>query len=859
MEEAPKSPLPQDEDVKAFEDEMSAEDILGTMLKKDEDDFKLPEDEVAPPTDILAEVQNTLDHLSTEGGQNASAILKLKDEYDKLNKILIESRKNESMLIKKCKDMTAELSANARKIQTAIKLSQTDRNTIASLQKEVKRAWKQVEANAEKENRNKELIASLKFELEGIKGGAAKHDGQEQHQSGPMTRHKLIELQQEQEEELRKTTKMLHELESEHQNVVQELKEVKQDNEEKEEKIKILKEEKQVMDEEMLTLKDFLASKKTEQDRDQRLREKLESSLKQINDAVDKKEEELKAKILEARALKDNLNKIEGQFKNEQFRAEKLEKDKDALVMRVNRLQQDFDDRDLENQKLANQAHETKRLLEAREDELSRTKETLKQLNRAKESLSKKQRQVEEVRMQVELERDSLRSNNAHLNHDVDVYKKEIESLQKQLEMVSRERDLSQKNLIKTTTATQKQYNIIYTLEKERDNRINESSRLEQVLAQQEEDMKLKDMIIFDSKKKIIEFEKKLKEQQAPLADRNVYSKNLVESKDEIDEMKRKVKIMDHQVDQLKEEIASKEAEKEKEVLSTQISKLQQQLDEANQLVQNQEAEENKLRHIILEADAERVRQKKEYDAVIHERDILGTQLIRRNDELSLLYEKIRIQTSTLNKGEIQYRERLEDIRVLRLEIKRLRRERAILQTETQNVESLRNEIFKLQRDVLRERTRVKVLEEELESPMNIHRWRKLAGSDPSTFELISKIQTLQKRLIAKTEEVVEKELLIQQKEKLYNDIKQVLQRQPGPEVMEELQVVRQAVKTKNKEAKALASELNMYHSQVNEYKYEIDRLNRELQEMKKKYYRIRKKSPERKPYNDVPAEVIPT
>lgn len=41
-------------------------------------------------------------------------------------------------------------------------------------------------------------------------------------------------------------------------------------------------------------------------------------------------------------------------------------------------------------------------------------------------------------------------------------------------------------------------------------------------------------------------------------------------------------------------------------------------------------------------------------------------------------------------------------------------------------------------------------------------RWRKLEGSDPSTYEMIQKIQTLQKRLISKTEEVVEKDLLIQ-------------------------------------------------------------------------------------------------
>ena len=87
---------------------------------------------------------------------------------------------------------------------------------------------------------------------------------------------------------------------------------------------------------------------------------------------------------------------------------------------------------------------------------------------------------------------------------------------------------------------------------------------------------------------------------------------------------------------------------------------------------------------------------------------------------------------------------------------------------------------------------------------MNIHRWRKLSGSDPSTFELITKIHTLQKRLIAKTEDVVEKELVIQQKEKLYKDIKEVLQRQPGPEVIEELRIVKEAVKVKVRESKVL-------------------------------------------------------
>jgi hypothetical protein len=102
------------------------------------------------------------------------------------------------------------------------------------------------------------------------------------------------------------------------------------------------------------------------------------------------------------------------------------------------------------------------------------------------------------------------------------------------------------------------------------------------------------------------------------------------------------------------------------------------------------EAENSKQHKIIMSADAERLRQKKELDQVINERDILGTQLIRRNDELALLYEKIKIQQSTLNKGEIQYRQRLEDIRLLKLEVKKLRREKNILLKSVANVDELR-------------------------------------------------------------------------------------------------------------------------------------------------------------------------
>merc|ERR1719388_279083 len=255
------------------------------------------------------------------------------------------------------------------------------------------------------------------------------------------------------------------------------------------------------------------------------------------------------------------------------------------------------------------------------------------------------------------------------------------------------------------------------------------------------------------------------------------------------------------------------------------------------QLTEEQRSEVKKLEAAIAEAEQEQQNQRKEFDQVTSERNILGTQLIRRNDELSLLYEKIKIQKSTLDKGETQYKDRLDEIRALKLQLSKLNRNLHVMNEEGNSLTELDKEVYHLERDLLHEKAKVKALSEELENPMNVHRWRKLEGSDPATYEMIQKVKTLQKRLIAKTEEEVEKDLLIQEKEKLYHELKSILASQPGPEVAESVAQYQQSLKEKTKGMKSMAAELNMYHAQVNDYKDEIERLTRDLQDMKRKYF----------------------
>ena len=60
---------------------------------------------------------------------------KFRVEYEKLHRALKKSHESEKRLMQKCRELNAEIVANAAKVQTALKLSQEDQTTIASLKK----------------------------------------------------------------------------------------------------------------------------------------------------------------------------------------------------------------------------------------------------------------------------------------------------------------------------------------------------------------------------------------------------------------------------------------------------------------------------------------------------------------------------------------------------------------------------------------------------------------------------------------------------------------------------------------------------------------------------------------------------
>eukprot|EP00658_Telonema_sp_P-2_P077724 TRINITY_DN7096_c0_g1_i1.p1 TRINITY_DN7096_c0_g1~~TRINITY_DN7096_c0_g1_i1.p1 ORF type:complete len:433 (-),score=155.08 TRINITY_DN7096_c0_g1_i1:73-1290(-) len=275
----------------------------------------------------------------------------------------------------------------------------------------------------------------------------------------------------------------------------------------------------------------------------------------------------------------------------------------------------------------------------------------------------------------------------------------------------------------------------IVDLENDRERFAEEASEVNTKCSKASEEVKVGLMRVEDLQKQIEDAAKRLSEQQhlyeQVRSDRNLYSKKLIEAQDEISELKQKFKIMDHQIDQLKEELGMKEKKyfEEQARQKTDKEKLMKIRKQANEYITkfdvvkkrsealNQEIKQ--LTKVINQCDAELSAQQQQFLTATNERDILGTQLIRRNDELALLYEKLRIQQQTANKGEVQYRDRLIDIRMLRLKINELRSSIHTAQVRVKNIDDIRTHIITLQRQLTLERTKVQALSEELENPQN--------------------------------------------------------------------------------------------------------------------------------------------
>lgn len=432
---------------------------------------------------------------------------------------------------------------------------------------------------------------------------------------------------------------------------------------------------------------------------------------------------------------------------------------------------------------------------------------------------------------------DDTKSLNRQLNDEVQLLTKEVDKLR------SRETEFNRE---------------ITMLKREQAMTLGRAQNFEESAKKSNTDIEHKAKIIASLENTIEEMQHQSSQYKKSMEKMKVENSNVMkefnDSQKVILGLEQEKKDFEHVTDALREQIANKDAAMMKESCAVNkekalkdayvedITMLKKRIVQNEETIQSHLSDARRLETAVRKLEDAAATQKREYDHALHERDILGTSLIQQAEELKLVSENMKIQESTQRRGELQYNARVEDIRILTLKVKNLSRLLAIAQGSQAGVEDISKQLMALQKDYMREQQKVKALSDELETPLNVHRWHKLESSDPEAYELLQQLQILQKRLLQKSDEVVNRNSIIRDLENRQLELEQELARRPGPDVAEKLNFYKSDVIHKEKQIKAMTAELNMHQTQVHDFKNEIERLETELFDYKKRYFEQKKR-----------------
>jgi chromosome segregation ATPase len=782
-------------------------------------------------------------------------------EYEKLHRALRKSHDSEKRLIKRCQDLTKDATEIAVRVQQALKLAQDDESTVVGLRKEIEKAWHMVDSAHEKELRAKDTIQTLNREVarltQLVEQGAGLTLGQE------TTVQDLIEEKQQ----------FIKERDSLQLKVLQHTQEQKEITDQ----LALLDAAFAAKESELQARTTTFGQLQRQRDDEMRRREETEAKVQELHRSIEARTKDNEAEKEAVRIKVADAAQLEKELKDEREKVHELdarrERTQRDLAAHTEMLGNAVTDCGRDARVIAAK----KKLLEQRETELAAEQAKQSAALASCDAYDAKIDAMLKTKAQVQERSVKMEEDVATINHSIEVAKRRVEDQSRKVQEAVRDKNLSMTVAMRDEHKRAEldgqrtiEYGKNRSLEQELDAHRTENQRLRKSILEltvQREKYRSsasnatesyndaldhvrgsKDRIVM-LQRELEEAEKKRRNQAGMydqvLADRNLFSKNLIDAQGDITEMKRKFKVMDHQIDQLKDDLRKREADlcgahelhnntvSDYKAAEERALSLKADVQGAKQRGNSLAEEIKQLTQIIANCDAELAKQEMKFNSVTNERNILATQLVRRNEELNLLYEKIRIQQSMLSKGEAQYRERLVDVTMLRRRVQELKAQVRTALSVINVVEKKKRQIANLQRQLLQERMKVKALFEELQTPLNVHRWRRLQGSDPQEYDNIVKIQTLERRFIAKTQENRRKEEMLASRDKQYRDLRAVLARQPGPEIAAQLSVFHRQLIRREEQLARMGDELHSSQAAADEFRGEAERLQGELVEAK--------------------------
>ncbi|CAJ0960959.1 unnamed protein product [Ranitomeya imitator] len=206
--------------------------------------------------------------------------------------------------------------------------------------------------------------------------------------------------------------------------------------------------------------------------------------------------------------------------------------------------------------------------------------------------------------------------------------------------------------------------------------------------------------------------------------------------------------------------------------LQKDVSRVSLHLQEVKEKREQQKMEIGRLTNMINQTEEQMVGLRKKYESAVQNRNERGVQLIEREEEVCIFYEKINTQEMLLRNGDVEMMALDEKIRFLKMKFTEENRKIEQIKNELPNKKALESDLVTLQIQLSQCNDRVAELEDMAQSSNKESRIRKLDGKDPSLQDLMKKMEELELRLAEKEENLLEKDFLYEHISRLSDRIR---------------------------------------------------------------------------------------
>ncbi|CDW91529.1 UNKNOWN [Stylonychia lemnae] len=799
----------------------------------------------------IKNIQNTeaftiLQDLTKHGQLSQDAAEVYRQKFYQLHEVLVTNMENEQQLMKRARTLQKELQNEVLKLEKAQQQQKQNEETLKELNNTINDVRRTIETIEERRQVLRQEIHQLENEKQDLEGDIIQKQTQE--------RERIIPEMQKIEAAIAEITQEIA------QNDVRIQKEDKT-NQEIEEKLNQMDKEKEEFKDKIESLQQEFLKERDEPNRLGKVNENLKKAVDHLRTDYDSAVGNIKTQDLCIEAetkAKKQYDESTIQFKKEQTDKDARIKELDTNIKRLRELSQSID-KDILNITEERVLLDTQ--IKVMESNKKRQQEKINHYNKRIDDEKKLYKKIEYENNNLINNIKELETQIANTHKFLDEKKKEAEQLliyKKNLEEEQQifvgqlvKKGLEEKNMqakiVKIRSDILQHEKQVQQFQEEENKWVEEIKFLStirekmartasQAMAQAretKEELKVKELLILDLTKKQQETEFRLNSFIALYEEvknaRNKYVSQIQNSSQDLAEMKERIKILQNEVEILRNESSEKDRalvdikhQVQKEIykrdsLRAELNKKDFVYKSKQSIIGQKINEGDKLNLIINSLQKEMNDLIYKYEMACESRNYMGIQLIDRNDELCILYEKSNIQENILKDGEQQIRQKEEEIRMINLELKERQRQLEVVRKQIPEVPQLAESVIDLKKKLDKEREKVEQLSEMLENPGKHPKWRDLGGEDPDQEALQAKIQVLEERLNNKKESLLEKELVYEEVSNLAEKLRtQALDGRKGTlEIAEKINEYKARTTDLSRKMLATVSELSMFQSKA--------------------------------------------